>query len=58
MKAKKQYSKPQLTQVRLVIQNPILANCSSVNSANWRDDPGCGSPGAPCADTAPPTPVS
>jgi hypothetical protein len=33
MKPKKQYRTPQLTQVRLVIQNPVLANCNSVNQA-------------------------
>ena len=33
MKPKKQYRKPQLTQVRLTIQNPVLANCNSVNIA-------------------------
>jgi hypothetical protein len=33
MKAKKVYRKPQLTQVRLAIQNPVLANCNSVNLA-------------------------
>ena len=33
MKAKKVYRKPQLTQVRLAIQNPVLANCNSVNMA-------------------------
>ena len=50
MKTKKQYSKPQLTQVRLVIQNPVLANCNSVNTEN--PFPGtCNFPGADCADT-------
>lgn len=33
MKAKKEYGKPQLTRVRLKIQNPVLANCMSVNTA-------------------------
>ena len=33
MKPKKEYGKPQLTQVRLKIQNPVLANCNSVNTA-------------------------
>lgn len=28
---KKQYSKPQLAQVRLVYQNPVLMSCNSVN---------------------------
>ncbi len=52
MKTKKQYNKPQLTQVRLVIQNPILANCASVNSPNWEGDLNCNTPGAACADTS------
>lgn len=33
MKPKKEYGKPQLTRVRLKIQNPVLANCNSVNTA-------------------------
>jgi hypothetical protein len=48
MKTKKQYSKPQLTQVCLVIQNPVLANCNSVNLAEMY--PGtCNFPTAECA---------
>jgi hypothetical protein len=50
MKSKKHYTKPQLTQVRLAIQNPVLANCNSVNTTN----PGvgtCNFAGADCADT-------
>ena len=50
MKTKKQYKKPQLTQVRLAIQNPILANCNSVNQIN-SDLGECGFSGADCADT-------
>ena len=47
MKAKKQYSKPQLTQVRLTIQNPVLANCNSVNMifSGWGT---CNFPEADC----------
>ena len=50
MKTKKQYSKPQLTQVRLVIQNPVLANCNSVNNIIPGDPATCNFPGADCAD--------
>lgn len=50
MKAKKQYTKPQLTQVRLAIQNPVLANCNSVNPV-VEDLSTCNIPGANCADT-------
>ncbi len=57
MKAKKQYTKPQITQVRLVIQSPILANCSTTNSPNWEGDLNCTQPGAACADTNQPTPI-
>ncbi len=53
MKTKKQYSKPQLTQVRLAIQNPILANCNSANEIN-SDLGTCNFPGADCADTTAP----
>ena len=51
MKTKKQYSKPQLTQVRLAIQNPVLANCNSVTNVN-PDVGTCNFPGAQCSDTA------
>ena len=51
MKTKKQYKKPQLTQVRLAIQNPVLANCASVNDINPDGLP-CNEPGAACADTS------
>jgi hypothetical protein len=53
MKSKKHYSKPQLTQVRLAIQNPVLANCNSVNliSSDLGD---CGLPGSDCADITTP----
>jgi hypothetical protein len=51
MKAKKQYTKPQLTQVRLAIQNPVLADCNSVNSINSE----LGSCNLPTADCAPTT---
>ena len=30
MKEKKQYQKPQVTQVQLTLQNPVLALCNSV----------------------------
>ena len=50
MKSKKQYKKPQLTQVRLAIQNPVLANCNSANQIN-SDLGDCGWPGSDCADT-------
>jgi hypothetical protein len=50
MKAKKQYTKPQLTQVRLAIQNPVLANCNSVNPIVEAGTT-CNVPGANCADT-------
>jgi hypothetical protein len=53
MKTKKHYSKPQLTQVRLAIQNPVLANCNSVNQIN-SDLGTCGVPTADCADTTAP----
>jgi hypothetical protein len=49
MKPKKQYTKPQLTQVRLAIQNPVLANCNSVNPA-VETGTICNQPGALCAD--------
>jgi hypothetical protein len=53
MKAKKQYTKPQLTQVRLVIQNPVLANCNSVNSVVSESPDTCNFAGADCADAGP-----
>jgi hypothetical protein len=53
MKTKKHYSKPQLTQVRLAIQNPVLANCNSVNQIN-SDLGECNQLGADCADTTAP----
>ncbi len=52
MKTKKKYNKPQLTQVRLVIQSPILASCATTNSPNWEGDLDCSLPGAACADTS------
>jgi hypothetical protein len=55
MKIKKQYSKPQLRQVRLAIQNPILANCNSVNQIN-SDLGTCNFPTADCADVSTPLP--
>jgi hypothetical protein len=30
---KKKYSKPRVTQVRLVVQNPVLGECFSVDTA-------------------------
>ena len=50
MKAKKVYSKPQLTQVRLAIQSPVLAVCSSVNP-NVSGLTDCNDLGTFCADT-------
>ena len=50
MKTKKQYSKPQITQVHLVVQNPVLANCNSVSENNPYLVT-CNVPDAPCADT-------
>ena len=50
MKTKKQYSKPQLTQVRLVLQSPVLANCNSVNLFVQGDAPFCNSPIALCSN--------
>ena len=52
-KTKKQYSKPQLTRVRLAIQNPVLANCNSV-APLIEADMVCNQPAAPCADAATP----
>ena len=48
MKAKKVYRKPQLTQVKLAIQNPVLANCNSVNT-EFSGFTACNFPEAPCA---------
>ena len=48
MKSKKQYRKPQLTEVRLVIQSPVLANCESVEPTTSQGQ--CIYVGAPCAD--------
>lgn len=53
MKTKKQYNKPQITQVRLVIQSPVLANCNSVNDIN-PDLVRCNDAGTLCSDTNPP----
>jgi hypothetical protein len=50
MKTKKQYTKPRLTQVQLAIQNPVLANCNSVNTTISGFDV-CNVPGAACPDT-------
>jgi hypothetical protein len=50
MKAKKVYRKPRLTQVRLVLMNPVLANCNSVNDMFSGDAPFCNDPGAACSD--------
>lgn len=47
MKTKKQYTKPRLTQVQLAIQNPVLANCNSVNTTVATYEP-CNYLGAPC----------
>jgi hypothetical protein len=55
MKTKKQYSKPQLTQVQLAIQNPVLSNCNSVNQIN-SDLGTCNFPNADCADLGTPIP--
>ncbi len=54
MKVKKVYSKPQLTQVRLTIQNPVLANCNSVNSLNPGDPASCNFPEADCSNVPDP----
>ena len=46
MKTKKQYSKPQLTQIRLAMQNPVLLNCASTNDLSPVEP--CNSPTASC----------
>ena len=52
MKAKKEYGKPQLTRVRLKIQNPVLANCNSVNTA-YSGYGECGFAEADCMQVGP-----
>jgi hypothetical protein len=52
MKAKKAYNKPQLTQVRLVVQTPVLANCNSLATSIQASPATCNFAGADCADTA------
>jgi hypothetical protein len=52
MKAKKQYTKPQLTQVGLAIQNPVLASCNSVNP-DIATGTLCNRIGSLCADATP-----
>lgn len=49
MKGKKRYSKPQVTQVRLVIQNPVLAECNSQVQIVPQDPQTCNFPSAQCA---------
>ena len=48
IKTKKQYHKPQLTEVRLVVQNPVMATCASSSPLN--PDIPCQEAGSDCAD--------
>lgn len=49
IKPKKKYRKPQLTEVRLELQSPVLSNCASVYP--YTQDVGvCSYPGALCPD--------
>ena len=54
MKVKKAYSKPQLTQVRLTIQNPVLANCNTVNQFNPAEPATCNYLTADCSNVPDP----
>jgi hypothetical protein len=50
MKGKKEYKKPQVEEIQLVVQGPILANCNSVDTTIATGLP-CNSPTGDCAQT-------
>jgi hypothetical protein len=49
MKEKKVYKKPQVEEVQLVVQGPVLANCNSVEPLVAASPDTCNTPTAICA---------
>ncbi len=43
---KKEYKKPQVVEVKLIVQNPIMGNCDDLNEASPKLD--CNATGASC----------
>jgi hypothetical protein len=50
MKEKKEYKQPRITEVQLLVQSPVLANCNSVEPS-ISDLTTCNTPTAGCAQT-------
>jgi hypothetical protein len=51
MKGKKEYKKPQVEEIQLVVQGPVLANCNSVEPTIAASPSTCNTPTGDCAQT-------